>query len=631
MAISLVRRGSTTRLPRRSAPRNDGIGRGDNTDELSSSILHPSSFILHPSAFHPPPSTSLNRVLLYDPSIDKWLRFDQPVGVVCATQSADVSDALDRIEVHVETTGGWAAGFLSFEASPAFDAAAVVRDGSPVPLVWFGLFDGPTILDELSDRPETFAIGEWSPAISKADYVRAITTIKAHIRAGDTYQVNFTFPLVADFQGEPEALFHSLLAAQPAGYAALIETPTFAACSVSPELFFELDGRRLVSRPMKGTRRRGLNAAEDIRQREALFKSEKDRAENLMIVDMVRNDIGRVAEPGTVKVLDLFTVEQYPTVLQMTSTAMAETSASWSEIVAALFPCASITGAPKIRTMEIIAELEAYPRGLYTGAIGFVAPHRQSRFSVAIRTVQLDLERGEARYGVGGGIVWDSDAEDEYDECRTKAAILPARDPEFALLETMRYEPGLGVLFLERHLSRLRDSAAYFAFGLELDELRRTLAEFASLETCRLRLLLNRRGSFTVEHTPMRGADDLPVRLALARRAVDPSNRFLHHKTTNRLVYDTMRAGIENDVDDVVLHTRDGLVTETCRANLAVRVDGQLVTPALGVGLLPGVFRADCLDRGFIEETTVTIADLQSADELFVMSALRGMRRAILM
>jgi para-aminobenzoate synthetase/4-amino-4-deoxychorismate lyase len=349
-----------------------------------------------------------------------------------------------------------------------------------------------------------------------------------------------------------------------------------------------------------------------------------------MIVDMIRNDMGRVADPGSVKVPELYAVEQYPTVLQMTSTVTGETSASWSDIVAALFPCASITGAPKIRTMEIIAALEAHPRGLYTGAIGFVAPNRRSRFSVAIRTVQLDLEGGVARYDVGGGIVWDSDAGEEYDECRAKAAVLSASDPEFALLETMRYEPGLGILFVERHLSRLSASATWFGFRLNLDEVRMTLRGFSSFETSRIRLLVDRLGGFTVEQTPMRSANDRPVRLTLARRPIDPSNPFLHHKTTNRLIYDAMREGIEGDFDDVVLHTPDGLATETCLANLAVMVEGRLVTPAIGTGLLPGVCRADCLARGLVEEATVTTADLQSAGELFVMSALRGIRRAIL-
>jgi para-aminobenzoate synthetase/4-amino-4-deoxychorismate lyase len=526
----------------------------------------------------------------------------------------------------------WAAGFISYEAAAGFDAAMVSKDAAAgIPLVWFGLFEGAQILTRLPKNRLSCKLGEWTPSIRKEDYVQTIKRVKEYIRAGDTYQVNYTFPLSAKFAGEPEALLHRLLEAQPGGYAALVETESFAAVSVSPELFFRLDGTHITSRPMKGTRSRGVNALDDDYRRTDLLSSAKERAENLMIVDMIRNDLSRIATPGSVEVNSLFAAESHPTVIQMTSTVSSVTESSWSDIVANLFPCASITGAPKIRTMEIIAELERQPRGLYTGAIGYLAPGRRSQFNVAIRTVQIDRHNGVARYDVGGGVVWDSVADDEYDECRTKAAILLRAEPPFSLLETMRYEPDRGLLFKDRHLRRMAASAAYFGFAFDSEEVSNRLNSFGAHGASRLRLLVNRRGVIRIESTPMSASSSVAVNLALASTPIERSNRFLYHKTTNRELYEEFLREFANDHDvhDVVLFTPEGLVTETCFANIALRKNGRLVTPRSSSGLLPGVLREELLAQGRLIEGDIALDELVEAGQVFVLSALRGLRRAV--
>jgi para-aminobenzoate synthetase / 4-amino-4-deoxychorismate lyase len=339
-----------------------------------------------------------------------------------------------------------------------------------------------------------------------------VERIKDYLVRGHTYQVNHTFPLRASFTGDPWAFFLDLAAAQQGQYAAFIDTGPLAICSASPELFFRLDGDRLTARPMKGTAPRGRTLAEDESRIAELRRSEKNRAENLMIVDMIRNDLGRVAEIGSVAVPRLFEVERYPTLLQMTSTVTARTQASVAEILAHIFPCASITGAPKVRTMEIIRELEPQPRGIYTGAIGFIAPGRRAQFNVAIRTVLIDRERQQASYGVGSGLVWDSDAATEYAECVLKARVLTERRPSFQLLEALLWEPDSGYFLLAAHLERLANTAVYFQVPLDrpaieayLTEQARTLTEPGKI---RLRVALD--GRFTVEVEAL--APEVPAR-----------------------------------------------------------------------------------------------------------------------
>ncbi|MBN1558285.1 MAG: aminodeoxychorismate synthase component I [Lentisphaerae bacterium] len=352
-----------------------------------------------------------------------WRRFDNPVEVVAAHRPQDVWPVLQRADA-AAADGLHAVGFVAYEAAPGLDAALTAHAACPLPLVWFGFYRAPAPARPPEAAADARAAGPWTPSVTRPAYRRAIASIKGLLRQGDTYQVNYTFRLRAPYAGPPEALFARLAANQRARHAAYIETDAFAVCSASPELFFKLDGDRLESRPMKGTAPRGATPAADRAQARSLRASAKNRAENVMIVDMLRNDMGRIARPGSVTAGPLFTVEAYPTVWQMTSTVRSRTDAPVSGILRALFPCASVTGAPKVRTMQIIQSLEPDPRGVYTGCLGVVSPGRRAEFSVAIRTACVDRAAGRAEYGVGGGIVWDSRADAEYAECADKARVL---------------------------------------------------------------------------------------------------------------------------------------------------------------------------------------------------------------
>jgi para-aminobenzoate synthetase/4-amino-4-deoxychorismate lyase len=356
---------------------------------------------------------------------DRWVEGRELCAVVEARRAEDVVPALREVE-KATASGISAAGFISYEAARGLDECLTVHDPAGLPLAWFGLFGQLAPVEKIPEAGLAFQIGNWQNDVSYDEYAATVARIKALIAAGDTYQVNYTMRLRTMFAGRPQALFARLARSQRARYSAFIDCGDWAICSASPELFFTLDGRQLISRPMKGTAPRGLRPADDNANRDALAASEKDRAENAMIVDMVRNDMSRIAELGSVQVSEAFAIEEYPTLFQMTSTVQCRTGASFSEIIRAMFPGASITGAPKVRTMQIIRQLEPQPRGVYTGAIGYLAPNRRAQFNIAIRTVAIHKPTALAEYGVGSGIVWDSDAAAEYAECRTKSAVLEA-------------------------------------------------------------------------------------------------------------------------------------------------------------------------------------------------------------
>lgn len=599
-----------------------------------------------------------HQVVLQDAANQQWLSFCEPRQFVEIHRIEEVVPGLRLVESLVERHKLYAAGFISYEAAPAFDPALRARvPGTRMPLLWFGLYAEccpspvPPLLPE-----QPYTLGEWTPSVSRAAYRQAITLIKKYIARGETYQVNYTFRLRAPFTGSPWRLFLDLYRAQRSQYAAYIDLPGFAICSASPELFFDLNQDRLSARPMKGTAARGRTLAEDKDQAQWLYRSEKNRAENVMIVDMIRNDVGRIAVTGSVRVPHLFSVERYPTVWQMTSTATATTRASLTEILTALFPCASITGAPKARTMQIIASLETSPRSVYTGCIGFMAPGRRAQFNVAIRTVVVDKAAGQAEYGVGGGIVWDSESNDEYEECLVKARLLTERRPEFSLLETLLWTPGHshpapaphsekypagaatgsdGYFLLAYHLRRLEESAAYFDIPLDLERVWAELAALAaSLPDCphRVRLLVTQAGEVSSQAVALGGAAiPQPVRLRLAQAPVDPANPFLYHKTTHRQVYESARAAAGQDCDDVLLWNERGEITEASIFNIVARIGSRLVTPPVQCGLLPGTFRAWLLDRQEIQEEIITLKDLRRCDELYVINSVRKWRKARLL
>ena len=566
-------------------------------------------------------------VLMRDAAAGVWRRFDQPLREIVARDRTAVLDAIREAE-RAAADGHWVAGWVSYDAAPAFDAALVARgvdapEDTAEPLVWFGVFAATTAVDAPAADP-TPAL-PWQPAITRDDYGAAIWRIRDHIADGDTYQTNFTFPLVAPAPADAAAFFRGLARAQPAPYAAFIDTDRWAIASVSPELFFTLNHGVLTSRPMKGTIARGRFPAEDRARAEWLRASEKNRAENVMIVDMIRNDIGRVADVGTVVVESLFDVEPYPTVWQMTSTVTGRTHAPIVEIFRALFPCASITGAPKARTTRVIAELETQPRGLYTGAVGFIAPDSRAQFSVAIRTVVIDRAAGTARYGIGSGVTWDSDATDEYDECLAKARVLGDVTPTFDLLETMRWTPADGVTLYDRHIARLRASAQYFGRPFNeataRDAVDRALTP-APTTPQRLRLLVGADGSARCESAPLTPLPE-PLRLALASSPVSSGDVWLFHKTTHRAVYDAARRD-QGHGDDVLLWNERGEITETTIANIVVEFDGRRYTPPVTCGLLNGTLREELLARGEITERVITRDDLARATRITLINSVRG-------
>ncbi|NQU40794.1 MAG: aminodeoxychorismate synthase component I [Lentisphaerae bacterium] len=567
-------------------------------------------------------------VVLQDPWRKRWLRFSRPTEVHVAHELSEVVPLLERVDASVEREGLTAAGFVSYEASAAFDSALLTHPPDGFPLAWFGLYDQvEEVAPPSAALPTpTGAARQWAPSLSEQEYHAAIARVRDYIAAGDTYQVNFTFRLRSGATDDPWALFLGMVDGQSAGYAAFVETEAWALCSASPELFYRLSGADLVSRPMKGTRPRGRWPAEDRARAAELQTSAKDRAENVMIVDMVRNDLGRIAATGSVNVAHLFDVEQYPTVLQMTSTVHAETDAGLAAIFGALFPPSSITGAPKPHTMALIRELEAHPRRIYTGAIGYLAPQRDAQFNVAIRTALVDRVAGTTEYGVGGGIVWDSTDTAELAECYTKAAVLTAPRPAFDLLESLLWVPQTGYFLPEKHLSRLIESAAYFGRSLDIAAVKAALAaESERLQgpACKVRLTVAVDGAIRVESTAL-GALSVPYRVGLAESPVDASDRFLFHKTTQRHVYESARAA-RPALDDLLLWNRQGELTESTIANLVVELDGQLVTPPVGCGLLGGVYRAFLLESGAVSEAVLHRDDLPRCTRICLANSVRGM------
>lgn len=560
----------------------------------------------------------------------RWLSFRRPLEIITADAPDKVTQCLEQIEARVES-GLYAAGFISYEAASGLDPALKTHAPAGVPCLWFGIFDRydeVNLPDPAAD--DHFSFDEWEPSISREEYCRSIEKVKHHIREGDTYQVNYTFRLRSKFQGDPLRLFARLYRAQQSHYAAFIDSGRYIICSVSPEIFISLNGKTILSKPMKGTVQRGFTSAQDRQNADWLFSSEKNRAENVMIVDMIRNDIGRVADNGTVNVTRLFEIEKYPTVNQMTSTVTADTSAPIAAILEAMFPCASITGAPKVKTMEIIKDLEPDPRGVYTGSIGYIAPGRKLQFNVAIRTVVLDMERQVAEYGVGGGITWNSETLSEYAECAAKAAVLTHAGPEFELLESLLWDPGTGYFLLDEHLERLWDSSNYFDFRISLPDIREKLDALQyELRPSRhkVRLLLARDGNITLEAAVLNSI--VGSRVSLSKTPTKTDTPYVYHKTTNRTVYSKAVSSNATD-NDLFLWNDDGCITETTIANIVIDGgDGCRVTPPVSCGLLAGVKRSLLLQHGIVSEQMVTVAQLKNAKHVYLVNSVRGWIRLV--
>lgn len=559
--------------------------------------------------------------------------FHRPERVIEAWHVDRVREAMAEAE-SARAAGRFVAGLVAYEAAAAFDDALATKPPGELPLVWFGVFAAPsTGADADAAPPEAGdAVADlggeppWSSDVAPDEYRAAVARVRRAIEDGDSYQANYTFRLRSRL--DPSTLYpryRRLVADQHPPYAAWLDIGAWQILSLSPELFFRLEAGTITTRPMKGTAPRGLVAADDERQRDALRRSAKNRAENVMIVDLARNDVGRIADVGSVTVSSLFDVERYRSVFQMTSTVAGRVrpGTSMTDLFAALFPAGSITGAPKTSSMRLIAEIERAPRGVYCGAIGFMAPNGDAVFSVAIRTAVVRTATGECEYGVGGGITWDSAPDDEHAEAMSKASFLQTQ-PRFDLIETVRLDAGLFVR-RDRHLHRLASSASYFGFAFDAEAAAAALAAHARQHPSgvrRARLLLTRHGTVSIESVPFVAPHGSRPTVALADSPVSSRDVLLYHKTTRREVFERHRAR-HPDAFDVLLWNERGELTEFTIGNLVVEIDGRRSTPPRACGLLAGIFREELLDAGLVAERVLTRDDLGRATRVWLVNSLR--------
>ena len=555
--------------------------------------------------------------------------YSNPIRVLTAQTEKEVGDLLENLRA-ARKDGLHVAGFFSYDAGAAL--LPQLPAASTGPLAWFGLFTdyqelGSDAITSCLPDPEGAWLSPLRPQISRGDYAKAFATVQDYIKAGDIYQANLTFPLTADYAGDPLALYAALRPRAAAGYGGVVWTGERHYLSFSPELFFAAKDRRVTTKPMKGTAKRRADPVADVAEAALLRTDPKQRAENLMIVDLLRNDLSRVCNAGSVLVPDLFHVESYPTVHQMTSTVTGELSEGCDaiDVIQALYPCGSITGAPKIRAMQIIAETEAAPRGLYCGSIGRIDAKGDAAFNVAIRTFTLCEATKTVSLGLGSGIVADSDVNAEWAECLAKGDFATVGGYGFDLIETMRFEPAQGVLRLELHLERMKESARVFGFEFDRHEARNRLhaAIFHLDALSKVRLLASKNGAIAIEVRPLAETSDW--RVAVVPLPVDGGDFRLRHKTSDRAFYDEARRS-RPDCDEVLFVTPDGLLTEGSITALFVEKDGQMRTPRLETGLLPSVLRRELLAANRAVECDVHVDDLDHP--FYVGNSLRGLIRA---
>jgi len=593
-----------------------------------------------------------NFVLLWNGGIDRdnyqTYIFTSPVKTICCFEEQDFIQTLLKIE-ELQRQGYYLAGFISYEAGLCLEDIVPFEPGSDFPLLWFGVYEAPIIYDHRngcfrgSESMERL-LAQYEPrqdrscrvenvrnTVAKEEYIRDIIAVREAIARGDTYQVNYTFKHKFDFRGNPGDLFFNLCMKQSASYACFIRCAGMDILSLSPELFFHRSGNHVFVKPMKGTIERGIDSADDVLKAEELHNSIKNRAENVMIVDLLRNDLGRISRTGSVRVDKLYEIEKYETLFQMTSTVRAELNPDvrWFDLFKSMFPCGSVTGAPKINTMRIIDRLEKESRGVYTGSIGFISPDNVSTFSVAIRTVVLDEAEGHGEMGIGSGIVYDSGPESEYDECLLKADFLTSEYTDLQLIETMLWQDGEFFL-LDLHLRRLAESAEYFQFDHDRDRVIQAMTteseKFCDQMKYRVRLLLHRSGEITIASSKLDDADPVPKRVKFSTERTNPDDRFLYHKTTNRELYNSefQKARAGGYYDFLFLNSR-GEVTEGAISNIVIENNGRLYTPPIRCGLLNGVFRRHLFEKGFpIEEKVLFERDISEAEKLYVINSVRG-------
>lgn len=568
------------------------------------------------------------------------LLFEHPIRIVRADEPSEIDAALRAISDGV-AGGLHAAGFFSYELGYVLEPKLAHRlpRKRNVPLLWFGLYSAPRTMrgsevqawltQEAIGDPE---LGALSHTWNAEDYLQRFEKVQDNIRSGDIYQLNLTFKSKFQLKGSPLALYRDLRLKQRVAYGGLVDTGATTILSASPELFIEQHGRVISTRPMKGTAPRAGTHEGDREVRHALSKDVKNRAENLMIVDLMRNDIGRIAELGTVSVTDLFTVETYQTLHQMTSgvRAVLKPGIGLADLLKAIFPPGSVTGAPKIRAVELISEFETEPRGVYCGAIGRISPHGETLFNVAIRTAVVD-RAGNGEMGIGSGVVADSQGTKEYAECLLKMKFLTDPVRRFQLIETMLYEPGKGIWLIDRHLHRLATSAGYFGFKYDAARVRGAIDQAIAADPgtrARVRLTMDEDGQPVITTAPLPApADGTVMHYVVSDSRVSSHDLFLYHKTTRRELYDSEWQKFHDALgaDEVIyLNERDELA-EGSRTTIFIERDGVLLTPQASAGLLPGTLRADLLQSGRAREARLTLADLQRASAVYLGNSVRGL------
>jgi para-aminobenzoate synthetase/4-amino-4-deoxychorismate lyase len=578
--------------------------------------------------------------------------FSNPVAIITCFNLDAISPAFGKLEAFLDK-GYWAAGFFSYELGYGWEDFKIKRR-FPFPLIWLGIFNRPLIFNHLEGRflnplsgslpankiisPSKYQIKEIRLNEKLPEYIRNIQQIKNYIAQGLTYQVNYTIKCRFKFQGSSFSLYQNLRNTQPVAYSSFIRDRRFSLLSFSPELFFRKQGRLIKVRPMKGTISRGRTEKEDRFKMKALRASQKDRSENVMIVDLLRNDLGRISEMGSVGTVRLYTVERYKTLFQMTSTIQARLKNDLSiyQLFKSIFPSGSVTGAPKIKTMQIIRELEKQERRVYTGAIGFFKPNRDAVFNVAIRTILLRGELGEM--GIGSGIVYDSQPKREYKECELKALFFTQKRKEFQLIETMRWSKKTGFFLLPYHLDRLRSSAAYFNFSFNEEKIKQGLKRMSRCLNpgfaYRIRLLLFSEGQISLRYQCIKGIQKkYTPRITFARRIINSQDVFPYHKTTNRQFYNQeYRKAKRRGFYEVIFENERGEITEGAISNIFIRKGRTYYTPPISCGLLNGVYRRYFIKKkaSLVKERVLQRRDLCQADAVYLTNAVRGITRVSL-
>lgn len=569
--------------------------------------------------------------------------FENPIRIIRADAPQDVELALKALNEGVQS-GLHAAGFFSYELGYVLEPklAALIPAKLTMPLLWFGLYARPREMTGADVQAWLTAeaignafLGALAHTWDSTTYLARFEEVQKNIRDGDIYQLNLTFKAKFNLKGSPLALYRDLRLKQRVAYGGLVDTGDATILSASPELFIDLDDRTIATRPMKGTAPRAGTQHGDEDVKRALSADVKSRAENLMIVDLMRNDLGRIAELGSVNVTDLFTVETFKTLHQMTSGVQAQLKRGVGivDLLRAIFPPGSITGAPKIRAMELIRELETDPRGVYCGAIGRISPDGKALFNVAIRTAVIDRQ-GRGEMGIGSGVVADSQGGKEYAECLLKMKFLTDPVRRFELIETMLYEPGQGVWLFDRHLQRLSSSASYFGFAYNEASAKRAINDAVadkSGERLRVRLVLDEDGAISVAATPQPKADpDAVMRYVVSDTRLNSADLFLYHKTTRRELYDREWKHFAETLgaDEVIYLNERGELAEGSRTTIFIERNAVFETPELKTGLLPGTFREQLIAEGRAVERSLTMADLNQADAIYLGNSVRGLVRA---